>query len=79
MSAATDSLDKPRRLSWRGVLDDEVDASDVDSEFERACADEGFQFAFLKFLLRFFTQLSRQGPVVYSDSEPSSDCLNLGG
>jgi hypothetical protein len=31
VSAATDSLDQPGRLSWRSVLDDEVNAADVDS------------------------------------------------
>ena len=31
VAASTDSLDQPCRLSWRCVLDNEVDAADVDS------------------------------------------------
>ena len=64
MSRPSDSLERDGDRSGRADLTDQIDGSDIDSEFERGCRDDGAQFAALQFLFGFQPQAARQAAVV---------------
>src|SRR5205807_235700 len=48
VAGSSDSLDEPRNLVRTHVLDDVVDSSDVNSQFEARSCDKAFDLAFLQ-------------------------------
>ncbi len=67
MTCATDALKRDRDRARRTDLNDEIDAADIDAEFERSGGDERAEFAGFQFIFDRETALARKAAVVRGD------------
>src|SRR5439155_5958537 len=67
VAGSSDPLDEPRNLVRTHVLDDIVDSSGVNSQFEARSCDKAFDLAFLQRSLGSDSRELRQAGVVYGD------------
>ena len=54
-------------MPWRHVLDSEVYVADVYAEFQRACADDGFEFSGFEFVFDAYAFFFAELTMVYCD------------
>ena len=68
VAGAADALQEDGDAAGRADLADEVDAADVDAEFERSGGDEGFELAVLELLLDVEAAFAGEAAVVAGDA-----------
>src|SRR5206468_12299872 len=68
MLSPTDALQQCGNRARRAQLANEINRANINSQLQRSCSDERFQFAALQSVFRFEPQFCRKTSVMRSDS-----------